>query len=243
MKAKWSKKLKAAWLWVRPILITVILVLTAKSVLADWYHVPTGSMKPTVVEGDRLFVNKLAYGLRLPFSLRRMVTWSAPARGEIIVFYPPGEERCFVKRVIGVPGDRVAMQNNTVYVNGEQLDYEPIGEETAREIAEGMPLEEGLEAHFFSEDLQGLKHAIMITPQKAAARTFGPVTVPAGHYFVMGDNRDNSSDSRFWGFVSENNVIGKAGSVIISFDRSHYYLPRRSRFFRSLYEEQEADSG
>ena len=238
MKTKWTKKLIAGWLWVRPILITVVVVLAAKSALADWYHVPTGSMKPTVVEGDRLFVNKLAYGLRVPFSSWRVATWSAPTRGEIIVFYPPGQQNCFVKRVIGIPGDRVAMYNNAVYVNGEKLSYEPITDD----IAEDIPLDKELKHQFFDEDLQGQKHAIMLTPQRPALKTFGPVTVPGGHYFMMGDNRDNSSDSRYWGFASETDVVGKACSIIVSFDRSRYYLPRRSRFFRSLYEDKDEDN-
>ena len=236
MEKKLVKKLKAFWLWVRPILITCGIVLTAKSVLADWYHVPTGSMKPTIVEGDRLFVNKLAYGLRVPFSMWRVTTWSAPARGEIIVCYPPGKEECFVKRVIGIPGDRVAMHDNAVFLNGKKLSYE-LADAGFREV---IPAEERPEHVYLEEDLSGERHAVMLTPHVMALRTFPTVTVPPGHYFVMGDNRDNSSDSRSFGFVSESRVLGQAHSVVVSFDRDRHYLPRRDRFFKDLYQEKDA---
>ena len=230
MKNDFKKKLKTVWLWVRPIVITCAVVLAAKSSLADWYYVPTGSMKPTIVEGDRLFVNKLAYGLEVPFSSWRIATWSKPSRGEIIVFYPPQSRQCFVKRVVGMPGDTIAMFDNAVYLNGEELPYERLSDDQVDQITQ----EERDNHVFFEEDLDGTEHAVMFQPGSRALKTFGPITIPQGHYFVMGDNRDNSSDSRYWGFVSQGRVVGRANRVIISFDRNHYYLPRLGRFFRSL---------
>ncbi len=110
--------------WIGSILVTLMIVTSFKSAIADWYVVPTGSMKPTILEGDRILANKLAYNLRIPFTTMQIVRWGNPKRGDIVVFNSPADGKCLVKRVVGIPGDTVAMNNNRLYINGEALGYE-----------------------------------------------------------------------------------------------------------------------
>src|SRR6266478_7762394 len=135
-----SKKIRsrvAHW-WrkeIRPLLILALIVFSIRSSLADWNDVPTGSMRPTILEGDRVFVNKLAYDLKLPFTTRHLAEWSAPQCGEIVVFYSPYDGKRLVKRVIGLPGDTIELRNNALILNGRQIGYQPIEEELLRDLA------------------------------------------------------------------------------------------------------------
>ena len=230
MKREWRKKLRAFWLWVRPILLVCILVLIAKSVLADWYRVPTGSMKPTIVEGDRIFVNKLAYDLKVPYTTWRIASWDDPKRGDIVVFYSPADGKSLVKRVIGLPGDSIAMRNNQLFINEEAVKYEPFDQESFNVIT----AEKNSHRRFLVENLAGRRHPVMITIDRPSLRSFGPVTVPEGRYFMMGDNRDNSADSRYFGFVERNRIVGQATAIVASLDLENYYRPRWERFFTKL---------
>lgn len=210
--------------WLYTILISLLIATTFKSVIADWNIVPTGSMKPTIVEGDRILVNKLAYDLKVPYTTWHLSTWDDPQRGEIVVFYSPKDGTRMVKRVVGVPGDRVAMRNNQLYINGEPVVYHPINDSGQSES----------EAFVISEDLAGRHHPVMITPHIPAKRSFGPVTVPEDQYLLMGDNRDNSADSRYFGFVDRHLIVGRATAVVISLDGNDGYKPRWKRFFTRL---------
>src|SRR5437867_4554527 len=177
---------------IRPLLVLALVLFSLRSSLADWNDVPTGSMKPSILEGDRVFINKLAYDLKVPFTTWHLAEWSNPRRGEIVVFYSPYDEQRLVKRVIGLPGDTIELRNNALVINGQAVEYKPIAEELLRDVAPSDRV-----SHVFAtEQLPGQSHAVAGYPAVPALRNFGPVQVPAGHYFMMGDNRDDSLDSR-----------------------------------------------
>jgi signal peptidase I len=231
MKKSLKHKIKIFWKgWGYSILVALIISTSFKSAVADWNVVPTGSMKPTILEGDRIFVNKIAYDLKVPYTTLHIAEWGNPQRGDIVVFYSPADGMRLVKRVVGVPGDTIVMRNDQLIINGKQLKYEPIRFSTTDDVSQSMQANQ----HGFIEDLSSKGHFVMITPQRPAMRSFGPVTVPEGHYFMMGDNRDNSADSRYFGFVERRLVVGRATSIVISLDINHHYRPRWQRFFSSL---------
>ena len=210
---------------IRVFVLMILIVSSLRSALADWNDVPTGSMKPTIQEGDRVVVNKLAYDLKIPFTTVNIVKWDDPKRGDIVVLFSPADGTRLVKRVVAVPGDQVEMRDNQLFVNGQPARQSPI------EVAQS---EETGTAYVLDEDLYGHMHKMMVTPEIPAVRSFGPVAVPNGHYFVLGDNRDNSNDSRFIGFIQRRRIVGKAVAVAFSLDRSNYFVPRWKRFFEGL---------
>jgi signal peptidase I len=231
MFKKWKKKLSLFWRgWGCSIVIALLIATSFKSAIADWNHVPTGSMKPTILEGDRIFVNKLAYDLKIPYTTVHLACWNDPKRGDIVVFFSPADGKRLVKRVVGVPGDTVSMHNNRLFINGKTAAYEALDKKTIDQIAP----HEQLNHLFFSENIVGNTHPVMITPMRPSLCSFSPVVVPQKHYFMMGDNRDNSSDSRFFGFVDRKQIVGRATAVVISLKRHAYYLPRWDRFFYKL---------
>jgi signal peptidase I len=215
---------------IRPLLILALVIFSVRSSLADWYGVPSGSMRPTILEGDRVFVNKLAYDLKLPFTTLHLAEWGNPDRGDIIVFYSPHDGRRLIKRVVGLPGDTVELRKNNLIINGEPVAYQPIAEELLRDI----PPAERAGRVFASEKLPGQTHAVTGNPASPARRDFGPYVVSSGQYFVLGDNRDDSFDSRFWGALDRKRILGRATAVVMSLDRKNYWLPRWHRFFTSL---------
>ena len=216
--------------WRIPLFFIVFVVIPVKSSLADWNWVPTGSMNPTILEGDLIFVNKIAYDLRIPLTMHRLAKWSDPERGDIVVCFSPEDGVRLVKRVIGLPGDTIEMKNNTLLLNGEPVVYTRIG----RKYTELLSGKHRVECVFAIENLDGVTHTVMSIPSIEAIRSFGPMTVPQGSYFVMGDNRDSSRDSRYFGFVDRESIVGKAKGVIGSFDITDKYQPRFGRFFESL---------
>jgi signal peptidase I len=215
---------------IRPLLVTVLIVCSIRSSLADWNDVPTGSMKPTILEGDRVFVNKLAYDLKVPFTTLRLAQWSNPRRGEIVVFYSPHDGQRLVKRVVGLPGDTLELRRNRLILNGQPVDYRPLAEELLRDVS---PSDRAVQV-FAGEQLPGRPHAVAAIPQVSAKRDFGPIVVPEEQYFMMGDNRDTSFDSRYFGAVERQRILGQATSVVLSFDKSRHWLPRWRRFFSGL---------
>ena len=228
---KWKKKLSMFWRgWGCSIVIALLIATSFKSAIADWNDVPTGSMKPTILEGDRIFVNKLAYDLKLPYTTLRLACWDDPKRGDIVVFFSPVDGKRLVKRVLGIPGDEIAMLNNQLFINGKAAEYEPLDQAVINQIA---PHEQWNHL-FFRETIEGKTHPVMTTPTHPSLRSFAPVIVPKKHYFLMGDNRDNSSDSRFFGFVERKQIVGRATAVVISLKHDEHYLPRWDRFFQKL---------
>ncbi len=206
------------------------MLLSIRSSLADWSDVPTGSMKPTILEGDRVYVNKLAYDLTVPFTTRHLAEWSNPHHGDIVVFFSPRDGTRLVKRVVGLPGDTVELRNNVLVLNGQPVEYQPIAEALVSDLA---PADRASQV-YAEEKLAGRRHAVAAIPSVPALRNFGPYRVPEGCYFMLGDNRDNSFDSRYFGPVPRKQIVGRATAVALSFDRQHYWLPRWQRFFTAL---------
>ncbi|UCF15396.1 MAG: signal peptidase I [Phycisphaerales bacterium] len=216
--------------WRITFLFVVFVVIPVKSSLADWNWVPTGSMNPTILEGDLIYVNKVAYDLRFPLTKYRLARWSDPERGDIVICFSPDDGTRLIKRVIGLPGETVEMRDNTLLLNGAPVGYRQIDPE----YAEQLPDKVRGRCVLATEELDGSPHAVMSVPSVVAVRDFGPVKVPQGSYFVMGDNRDNSRDSRYFGFVQRESIVGKARGVIGSFDITEKYQPRFKRFFSKL---------
>jgi len=215
---------------IRPLLILVLIMFSIRSSLADWNDVPSGSMQPTILVGDRIFVNKLAYDFKVPFTTWHLAQWANPQRGDIVVFYSPRDGTRLVKRVVGLPGDTVELRSDQLIINRQPVNYTPLN----TEVFAPLPKAELDRSLFATEQLTAHPHAVMAMPELPALRTFGPVRVPEGHYFMMGDNRDNSFDSRYFGAVDRSRIVGKATAVVLSLDHSHYWLPREHRFFSSL---------
>ena len=207
----------------------ICLLILVRGAIADWYTVPTGSMKPTIIEGDRVFVNKLAFGLRLPFSDIQLAQWGDPQRGEIVVFYSPADGTRLIKRVIGLPGDVLEMRDNRLSINGQAIQYSTSLQQYPLTIWQNET-----ERDVIDELLGTHRHPIALTPANILIEDFGPVTIPEGHYFMMGDNRHNSSDSRIIGFIPRSQLLGRASHVVLSFDYENYYLPRTDRAFSRL---------
>jgi len=216
--------LKKVWKENKSLFIFISLMLVFRSAVADWNDVPTGSMKPTIVEGDRIFINKMAYDIRVPFTHISLVKMADPKRNEIIIFDSVASDKRLVKRVIGVPGDEVSMENNQISINGEQLVYQ---KETSSQQLPDSSVD-------MVEKIDGASHTIRKDVTNSSFASFRQVTVPEGHYLVLGDNRDRSADSRVIGFVPRDEIIGRSSSVVISLDYDDYYLPRKERFFKSL---------
>ncbi|MES2604614.1 MAG: signal peptidase I [Pseudomonadota bacterium] len=210
-----QKNMQAAWQLARssipveyarsffPILFAVLLL---RSFLFEPFQIPTGSMIPTLNIGDFIVVNKFAYGLRLPVTGTKVLGIGEPKRGDVMVFIPPHDPNYFIKRVIGLPGDHIQYKDNVVYVNGEALPQESLG--LVRE--KGVMLSK--------ETVGGVTHDIYTLASQRFNRVYDwlqpeGMTIPEGQYFMMGDNRDNSSDSRYWGPASETRIVGKAVAV------------------------------
>mgnify|MGYP003295875736 CR=1 FL=1 len=192
-------------------------VLCLRSFVAEPFRIPSGSMIPTLQIGDFILVNKFAYGLRLPISNQKFIGTGEPKRGDVVVFRPPQHpDEDWIKRVIGLPGDTVAYRNDTVYVNGTALRYRPDG----RYVGTGQG-EEATGARLLTEELPGRPHPVLERDDRPYfVQGEGEWTVPEGSYFVMGDNRDNSEDSRFWGFLPESDLRGKAFLIWMNWDGS-----------------------
>ncbi len=189
----------------------LVLVLGLRSFVAEPFRIPSSSMMPTLLIGDFILVNKFTYGLRWPITNKKFVELGEPQRGDVVVFRPPHHPReDWIKRVIGVPGDTIGYHNQVVSVNGQPLPYRVEGVFTG--VGKGIT-ETG--AVKLTEGLADRPHYILERDYSVAD---GDWTVPAGHYFVMGDNRGNSEDSRFWGFLPETSLRGKAFMVWMNFD-------------------------
>jgi signal peptidase I len=228
-----ADKIKTFWreqVWPTIILIAILLVF--RSIVVDWNVVPSGSMNPTIIEGDRILVNKLAYDLKIPFTTIEIFKWSDPKRGDIAVFDSPEDGIRLVKRVIGVPGDVIQLINNRLLVNGQPATYGQLDSDTSHQIENSQTLSRGPE--YATESVAGVTHPMMLLSEKSGEdrSTYGPVTVPPGQYFMMGDDRDNSKDSRYIGCVPRGNFAGRSSRVIVSL--GDYCIPRSDRWFRKM---------
>ncbi|MCU7904682.1 MAG: signal peptidase I [Candidatus Thiodiazotropha sp. (ex Epidulcina cf. delphinae)] len=198
----------------------IFAVLILRSFLVEPFRIPSGSMMPTLLIGDFILVNKFSYGIRLPVLNEKIIDLGEPQRGDPVVFrYPKQPWVDYIKRVVAVPGDTIYYRNKTLYVNGEAMPQTPVGQYTGVGSGERMT-----GAVMAMESLDGTEHALLINPLAPdlpmGCRVLGngPITIPEGRYFVMGDNRDNSNDSRCWGLVPEENLVGKAFGIWMNWD-------------------------
>lgn len=216
-----------SWL---PMLVVVASALSFRSAVANWYDVPTGSMQPTIYEGDRILVDRTAFSLRIPLLGCEVTRTGEPRRGDIVVLSSPHDGTRLVKRVVGLPGDTVAMSAGDLLIDGRPLACAPRDDG----LRWALPPDDDGHHELLTEDLGGRRHAVMLSPGARALRDFGPVTVPADSYLVMGDNRDHSFDSRYFGFVGRDALQGRALAVVASVDRDRGWRPRLGRFFTRL---------
>jgi signal peptidase I len=188
--------------YARSFLPVLAIVLVLRSFLVEPFQIPSSSMVPTLLVGDYILVNKFTYGVRLPVLNTKVLDVGEPKRGDVMVFFPPGSDKYFIKRVIGLPGDRIEYRRKVLFVNGRQVEQEL--------IAQLPPLAPTYQ--ILEENLDGVAHVVRKELLRSGPDDFS-LTVQPGHYFMMGDNRDNSSDSRVWGQVPERNIVGKAFAI------------------------------
>lgn len=198
------------WEWAKSISIAVLLFLVIRTFVVEAFKIPTGSMETTLLVGDWLLVNKAVYGAQVPFTGLRVPAFDDPERGDIVVFrYPLDPSESYVKRVVGTPGDRVAMRDGAVLVNGE-LQQEQYARHIQPETDHYDPQFEWQRSYLAPE--------VDATAYRPSRENWGPILVPEGNYFVMGDNRDNSLDSRYWGFVERGLIKGQPLFIYYSYD-------------------------
>ena len=219
-----------------PMLIVALIAIPLRSAVADWNDVPSGSMRPTILEGDRIWVDKLAYGLRLPLTLRWIARWDEPARGDVVTLVSPSDGRRLVKRVIGLPGDRVSMSANRLTINGHALGYSDPRTRAATDLDDANDADVREQTAILrNEALGDRRHAIATIPTLAGRiDSFREFVVPKGHFFFLGDNRDHSQDSRFVGPVALDQIYGRVTHIALSADPDHHYRPRFERFFKPI---------
>ena len=192
-----------------------LIVLVLRSFIVEPFRIPSNSMMPTLLTGDFILVNKFDYGIRLPVLDAKILDVGSPERGDVMVFrYPEDPSTPFIKRVVGVPGDRIGYYDKTLYVNGEPMEQKPAGRYTG--IGSGAVMNG---ASLRLERLDEVEHHILIRDEAHTIQ--GTAVVPEGHYFVLGDNRDNSRDSRYWGTVSDELLVGKAFRIWMNWDFGH----------------------
>ena len=283
-----------------PIIVLLIILCALRSSLYDWNDVPSGSMLPTIMEGDRVLVNKLAYDLKIPFTTTHIAEWSGPQRGEIVVFFSPepGHNELWqvgleilligifaylgmryvngprntrlltstlillvalflifvvvtdhsgtrlIKRCVGVPGDQLEVHDDMIYINGVPQPWTTFNPSSLRYAPSVKP---NTTYQYFTETINGHSHPVRVMqPHPMGWYNFGPVTIPPGKYFMMGDNRDDSRDSRYFTtsgndgtpgsplFADRSNIVGRASRVAFSLDYNRRYMPRWARFFEPL---------
>ncbi|MFT5398513.1 MAG: signal peptidase I [Gammaproteobacteria bacterium] len=203
-----------------PVLFAVLIL---RALLFEPFRIPSGSMMPSLLVGDFILVNKFSYGLRLPVTHNKIVEFDLPNRGDVVVFrYPNDESQDYIKRVIGLPGDHVSYYNRRLSINGEPLEttldhtYQGLGDLNGMIGGSGCDTV-GASCQVLNENVGDVQYRVMTNPDSFQGRD-GEIFVPEGQYFVMGDNRDHSNDSRYWGFVPEQNLVGKAVMVWMHWD-------------------------
>ena len=217
-----KKFLKTFWQENRKFLFLLLSIVFFKSAIADLNSISGSSMQPTLLDGDKVWVNKLAYDVRVPFTDIFLGSVSDPSRGDIIIIDSEAAEKRLVKRIIGVPGDTIYMRDNTLVINGQPADYEIVSSDSNSLI--------------IRESLLDHSHQAMLSGQlsSGSARSFGPEVVPEDQFFVLGDNRNNSADSRIYSFIPREQIIGRSSSVVFSLDSERNFLPRSDRFLSEL---------
>lgn len=206
-----------AWEWIKSITVALLLFLVIRALLVEAFRIPTGSMEKTLLVGDFLLVNKAVYGAQLPLIQQRLPGFKEPERGDVVVFVPPHDPgKNYVKRLVGVPGDTLEMSNQILYINGEP-QTEPYVQHTDRSGMD-LSLQEMLwQREYLTADTKPETY-------RPSRDNWGPIVVPEGKYFMLGDNRDDSEDSRYWGFVDRDAIKGRPLFIYYSFDNSNMKL-------------------
>ena len=196
----------------------ILIVLLLRSFLVEPFRIPSNSMMPTLLTGDFILVNKFSYGIRLPVLNAKVINISEPERGDVVVFrYPKDPSVDYIKRLIGKPGDHIEYRDKKLFINGQPMKQEYIG--SYRGVGSGISMTGD---NLFVENLGAdVNHQILIDTRRQYGPSDMQFDVPKGHYFVMGDNRDNSNDSRFWGFVPEANLVGRAFMIWMNWDQAN----------------------
>lgn len=213
---------KMSWIvdYSRALFPVLLIVWLVRSFLVQLYRVPTGSLEPTVMPGDWVLVNQFKYGLHLPITNTEILPINKPKRGDIVLFYyPPNPQIIYIKRMIGLPGDHIEYKNKILYVNGKKAPQTFL----KKTIDYGSGPGQERFVNLYRENLLGKRHDIYVQPVGGETGDYD-LTVPPNQYFVMGDNRDNSSDSRDWGFVPAANLIGKGEYIVFSWDPVHHRI-------------------
>ena len=195
-----------------------------RTAIADWNPIPSGSMRPNLLEGDVVFVNRLAFNLKLPLTNIVLAATGEPQRGDVVTFFSPKDDTRLIKRLIALPGDTVELRDEKLVVNGKIALYDDL-----QSVLEPVDSEHSVPALRVRETSGAGAHRIQILPGIAAQRNFGPVVVPQDHYLMLGDNRDNSQDSRYIGFVPRELLIGRAERILVSADIKGNWMPRIER--------------
>ena len=214
----------------RGFLIFLVCLGVFRTAIADWNPVPSGSMRPTILEGDVVLVNRLAYDVKLPLTDWSLAKTGEPQRGDIVTFSSPKDGTRLIKRLVAVPGDVVEMRNEVLFINHRAAQYSELSI-----LDEPMGAGYVIPATHATEQVAGGSHAVQFMPSVEARRNFAPLVVPADQYFMLGDNRDNSADSRFIGFVPRKLIIGQAAHVLVSANITENWLPRLGRFGSALH--------
>jgi signal peptidase I len=218
--------------WVRAnkgFLLFLMLFGIFRTAVADWNPIPSGSMRPNLLEGDVVLVNRLAFDLKVPLTDIVLTHLGDPRRGDVVTFSSPKDGTRLIKRIIALPGDVVEMRDERLVVNGQ-----PAGYEMVQEAFETLPGGATTAALHLTETMPGQQHRIQVLPHIEALRTFAPVTIPKDQYLMLGDNRDNSADSRVIGLVPRALLIGRAERVLVSADMLGNWMPRTERFGMAL---------
>jgi len=221
--------IKDTWNRNRGFMLFLGLMFVFRSAVADWNYVPSSSMNPTLWRGDRVMINKLAYSLRVPFTLVQVTSWAQPERGDVITFDSPADEVNLIKRVVALGGDHVRMSDNQLFINDRPVPRHLM------DASRSVPSEAGdLSLQVWSERLGDRSFEVAQLPALNRWRDFPQVTVPDGTVMVLGDSRDNSRDSRFIGFIDLRRITGRATRVVLSHDPEQAYLPRLNRWWLPL---------
>lgn len=223
---KWDYKSKYFWVeGAGSIFLAIVGALTIRWAFLEAYVIPSGSMLPSLLINDHIFVNKMVYGMRVPFSEKWLVQFKLPKKGDVIVFkYPRDMSTFFIKRVVGEPGDKIRVENGTLYLNDIPMDkkvvpppndFDWLRDEDFQRDGNSFDHKENY-VHFIETLPGNIEHNVLLRRGEALTDSYGPITVPENSLFVMGDNRNNSLDSRYWGFVPMENILGRAGFVWLS---------------------------
>jgi signal peptidase I len=222
LTARWARDNRA-------FIVFLLLFGVFRTAVADWNPIPSGSMRPTLLEGDVVLVNRLAFNLKVPLTNVIVARLGEPRRGDVVTFFSPRDETRLIKRLVAVPGDTVEMRNKILIVNGRPAIYAPIGK-VMEELAPGIETE----ALRLDERTDDREHLVQWLGRSDARDNFGPVAIPADRYLMLGDNRDNSADSRYFGLVPRELIIGRAVMILASADINGRFAPRVERFGERL---------